>query len=63
MGEGADPGGGVWAAGESCEERGEGVDVKVKVRGRCRPRWRSLGCRGGLWGEGRRCRSEVEGVE
>ena len=27
MGEGADPGGGVWAAGESCEERGEGADV------------------------------------
>ena len=28
MGEGSDPGGGVWAAGESCEERVEGVDVK-----------------------------------
>ena len=27
MGEGSDPGGGVWAAGESCEERVEGVDV------------------------------------
>ena len=27
MGEGADPGGGVWAAGESCEERVEGADV------------------------------------
>ena len=27
-GEGAEPGGGVWAAGESCEERVEGADVK-----------------------------------
>ena len=44
MGEGADPGGGVWAAGESCEERVEGVDVKVKVQ----TRWRSLDCRGEL---------------
>ena len=31
MGEGADPGGGVWAAGEGGGERGEGVEVKVKV--------------------------------
>ena len=28
VGEGSDPGGGVWTAGEGCEERGEGVDVK-----------------------------------
>ena len=26
------PGGRGWAAGESCEERVEGVDVKVKVQ-------------------------------
>ena len=33
-GEGADPGGRGWAAGEGSGDRGEGVEVKVNVRGR-----------------------------